>query len=130
MNKISVLIVEDNLDSRQLLQMMLESEGFIVAAASDGRKAMEMLHEIKPDVLVTDLMLPAVSGGELIRHVRGTAALAHLPIVVVSAYSDHYEADALEAGANVVLKKPLDGDLLIRAVRRLKGEGGTRAEEG
>jgi two-component system, chemotaxis family, chemotaxis protein CheY len=130
MNKISVLIVEDNLDSRQLLQMMLESEGFIVAAASDGRKAMEMLHEIKPDVLVTDLMLPAVSGGELIRHVRGTDALTQIPIVVVSAYSDHYEADALEAGANVVLKKPLDGDLLIRTVKRLKEEGCGAREEG
>ena len=130
MKKTNILIAEDNPDSQLLLQTILESEGFIVTTASDGEKAIEILQEIKPDILVTDLMLPSVSGGDLIRHVRSTAELSRIPIVVISAYGDHYEADALAAGANVVLKKPLDSNVLVDAIKRLKAARGddTRAE--
>ncbi len=128
MNRISVLIVEDNADSQYLLQTILKSEGFIAVTASDGQKAMEMLSEIKPDVLITDLMLPVVSGGDLIRYVRGTPKLAQVPIIVISAYGDQYESEALAAGANVALNKPLDCDLLINTIRQLKAECGARTE--
>jgi len=124
MGKTKILIAEDNPDSQQLLQMILESEGFIVTTASDGEKAIDILREIKPDILVTDLLLPTVSGGDLIRHVRSTAELARIPIVVISAYGDHYESDALAAGANVVLKKPLDSDLLVSTLNQLKASCG------
>jgi len=124
MSRTKVLIAEDNLDSQQLLQTILESEGFIVTAASDGEKAIDMLHEIKPDVLVTDLLLPSVSGGDLIRYVRKTTELARIPIVVISAYGDHYESDALAVGANVVLKKPLDSEILVDTIRRFEAARG------
>jgi CheY-like chemotaxis protein len=127
MKKTSILIAEDNQDSQSLLQTILESEGFIVTAASDGEKAIDILQEIKPDILITDLMLPSVSGGDLIRHVRHTAELSKIPIVVISAYGDHYESDALAAGANVVLKKPLDSNALIDAITRLKAARGDDA---
>ncbi|HKQ73211.1 MAG TPA: response regulator [Blastocatellia bacterium] len=120
MNKIKVLIAEDNPDSQGLLRLILESEGFIVTAASDGEKAIDILREIKPDILVTDLLLPTVSGGDLIRHVRRTAELAQIPIVVISAYGDAYAEDALAVGANVVLKKPLDSDLLVDTLKQFK----------
>ena len=120
MSATKVLIAEDNPDSQDLLRRILESEGFIVTAAENGEKAIDMLREIRPDVLVTDLLLPSVSGGDLIRHVRGTAELSKIPIVVISAYGDHYEADALAVGANMVLKKPLDSDLLISAIKNLR----------
>ena len=75
MSATKVLIAEDNLQSQQLLRLILASEGFIVTAAADGEKAIDILREIRPDVVVTDLLLPSVSGGDLIRHVRGTAEL-------------------------------------------------------
>jgi len=129
MNKTKVLIAEDNPDSQGLLRLILESEGFIVTAAPDGEKAIEILREIKPDILVTDLLLPTVSGGDLIRHVRRTAELAKIPIVVISAYGDYAE-DALAVGANVVLKKPLDSDLLIDTLKQLRSTcGGPQAEQ-
>jgi CheY-like chemotaxis protein len=129
MKKTNILIAEDNPDSQSLLQTILESEGFIVTTASDGEKAIEILQEIKPDILVTDLMLPSVSGGDLIRHVRHTAELSQIPIVVISAYGD-YESDALAVGANVVLKKPLDSNVLVDAITQLKSVRGadTQAE--
>lgn len=130
MSKTKILIAEDNPDSQSLLQTILEGEGFIVTTAPDGEKAIDILCEIKPDVLITDLMLPTVSGGDLIRHVRRTAGLAQLPIVVISAYGDAYESDALAVGANVVLKKPLDSDLLVNTIRELKAphSGAAQAE--
>jgi CheY-like chemotaxis protein len=127
MKKTNILIAEDNRDSQSMLQLILEGEGFIVTTASDGEKAIDILQEIKPDILVTDLMLPSVSGGDLIRHVRQTAELSRIPIVVISAYSDHYEADAIAAGADVVLKKPLDSNALVDAITRLKAARGDDA---
>jgi CheY-like chemotaxis protein len=126
MKKTNILIAEDNPDSQSLLQTILESEGFIVTTASDGEKAIEILREFKPDILITDLMLPSVSGGDLIRHVRHTAELAQIPILVISAYGD-YESDALAVGANAVLKKPLDSNVLIDTIKRLKAACGTDA---
>jgi CheY-like chemotaxis protein len=126
MKKTNILIAEDNQDSQSLLQTILESEGFIVTTASDGEKAIDILQEIKPDILVTDLMLPSVSGGDLIRHVRQTAELSLIPIVVISAYGDHYEKDALAAGADVVLKKPLDSNALVDAIKRLQAARGEK----
>ncbi len=118
MKKTNILIAEDNPDSQSLLQTILESEGFIVTTASDGEKAIEILQEIKPDILITDLMLPSVSGGDLIRHVRRTAELSQIPILVISAYGD-YESDALAVGANAVLKKPLDSNVLVDTINQL-----------
>jgi CheY-like chemotaxis protein len=123
MKKTSILIAEDNPDSQSLLQTILEGEGFIVTTVSDGEKAIEILQEIKPDILITDLMLPSVSGGDLIRHVRHTAELSQIPIVVISAYGD-YESDALAVGANVMLKKPLDSNVLVDTIKRLKAARG------
>ncbi|HEY6400116.1 MAG TPA: response regulator [Blastocatellia bacterium] len=126
MKKTNILIAEDNQDSQSLLQTILESEGFIVTTVSDGEKAIEILQEIKPDILITDLMLPSVSGGDLIRHVRQTAELSRIPIVVISAYGDHYEKDALAAGADVVLKKPLDSNALVDAINQLQAARGEK----
>lgn len=127
MKKTSILIAEDNPDSQSLLQTILEGEGFIVTTVSDGEKAIEILQEIKPDILITDLMLPSVSGGDLIRHVRHTAELSQIPIVVISAYGD-YESDALAVGANVMLKKPLDSNVLVDTIKRLKSARGADAQ--
>jgi twitching motility two-component system response regulator PilH len=117
MNKTIVLVAEDNADSRDLLCMLLENEGYVVVTANDGEKAIQLLDEIKPDVIITDLLLPLVGGGDLIRHVRKRAELADVPIVVTSAYGRHYESEALQAGATVVMQKPLNTDLLISTIR-------------
>ncbi|HZS07915.1 MAG TPA: response regulator [Blastocatellia bacterium] len=126
MVKSTVLVVEDNPDSQYLLQVMLESEGWIVMTASDGERAIQMLHEFKSDVVITDLLLPVVSGGDLIRYIRSTAELSQIPIVVLSAYSNSYESEAMAAGATAVLKKPLDGDILLDTLRKVnKGRSHT-----
>jgi CheY-like chemotaxis protein len=117
MLKPTVLIAEGNPEYLVFLCETLEDEGFNIMVATDGEKAINILSEVKPDVIVTELMMPSVSGGDLIRFVRKTTALARVPIVVASAYGKAYESEALKAGATVVLQKPIDIDLLIDTIK-------------
>lgn len=82
----TVLIVDDDGDSRSLLQDLLIHEGFVVRTASDGAEAIESLRAERPDAVVTDLMMPGLSGHEVVEFVRGTERLADLPIAVVSGH--------------------------------------------
>ena len=118
MSKTKVLIAEDNSECLDFLCETLEDEGFSVLVAANGEKAIELLNEIKPDVIVTDLMIPIFSGGDLIRYVRKSTALSQIPIVVDSGYGKTYESEALRAGATVVLQKPIDIGLLIATIKR------------
>ena len=118
MSKTKVLVAEDNSESLRFLCETLEDEGFSVMVAANGEKAIQILNEIKPDVIVTDLMMPLFSGGDLIRYVRKNRALAQIPIVVASGYGKRYESEALSAGATEVLQKPIDIGLLIDTIRK------------
>jgi len=118
MAKFSVLVVEDNFDTQSFLRVLLESEGFHVITADHGAKAVDLLEEFVPHLIVTDLMMPRLSGGALIRHVKKTPRLCEIPIIVLSAYSKSYEADAYAAGAAVVLQKPISGEQLIETIKQ------------
>jgi CheY-like chemotaxis protein len=124
MSRHSILLTEDHEDTRYFLRLVLESEGFIVITAEHGAKAIELLTEIRPHLVITDLMMPQVSGGELIRHIRNTPELANLPVIVLSAFGKNYEAEACDAGATLVLQKPLDGDHLIEVVKKVLADSG------
>ncbi|MCI0660693.1 MAG: response regulator [Acidobacteria bacterium] len=117
MIKPTVLIAEGDPECLGFLCETLEDEGFKIMGASDGEKAIDLLSEIKPDVIVTELMMPSVSGGDLIRYVRKNTALSRVPIVVASTYGRAYESEALKAGATVVLQKPIDMNLLIETIK-------------
>ncbi|MBO0722134.1 MAG: hypothetical protein J2P41_15020, partial [Blastocatellia bacterium] len=65
------------------------------------------------------LKMPLLSGGDLIRYVRKTTVLSHILIVVASGYGKSYESEALIAGANVVLQKPIDIGVLVATIKRV-----------
>ncbi|HZS45792.1 MAG TPA: response regulator [Blastocatellia bacterium] len=119
MNKISILLVEDYPDTCALLQMFLENAGFFVTPAGDGAEALELLGQNKPDLVVTDLMMPRVSGVELIQYIRANKELSVIPVIAMTAYSSGPVKQAREAGANCVLRKPLDAEVLTSTVREL-----------
>ena len=116
MSKACVLIAEDHRDLLDLLQVVLTSEGFYVATAEDGRKAIDLLTQFRPAVILTDLMMPKVTGIELIRHVRQTPEIDRIPIIVMSAASHDVLSEAEQAGANETIAKPLDFDHLIQTL--------------
>jgi len=119
MEKVAILLVEDYPDTRALMQLLLESAGYAVTAKEDGADALEFLSQSIPDLILTDLMMPRVSGIELIQHVRSKQELAAMPIIAMTAYSSGPIEKAKEAGANAILKKPLDLETISSTIERL-----------
>jgi CheY-like chemotaxis protein len=108
-----VLVVEDDLAIREALVDLLEEEGFTVAEAADGSQALRLLKRGTAGVVITDLMMPSMSGHELIRAMRSIPRLAETPVVVITATLN---SGSTPPGEPVFLK-PLDVDEIIRAVR-------------
>jgi DNA-binding response OmpR family regulator len=115
-----VLVVEDDPDIAQLVAHYLEKSGFSVDLLANGRDALTSIATHAPDVLVLDLMLPGVDGLEICRVVRGNAATAAIPIIMLTARAE--ESDrivGLEIGADDYLAKPFSPNELVARVRAL-----------
>lgn len=105
-----ILVVDDESNMRFLIRMILEPEGYQVIEAKHGAEALELVKETKPDVVVTDLMMPVMDGLELIKHLRSDSETAGLPIVVITLNAER------PIHADVVLGKPFDPDALLDSV--------------
>ena len=120
-SKALILLVDDDIGLRGIIHRFLERSGFSVAIAGNGREALERLGILHIDLLLTDLMMPEISGIELIEAVRKNNP--SLPIIAMSADADLRNDGSLElaaqAGANVVLEKPFAMNRLIRELQRL-----------
>ena len=115
-----VLIVEDNEHAAYLLRTLLERAGYAVSVSPDGRDALEKLGSMEPvDVVILDLMLPYVSGYQVLIEARQNPKWQRVPIVVVTGRTLEMDAvRALETGANDFVRKPFLPEELIARVRR------------
>jgi CheY-like chemotaxis protein len=103
-----VLVADDDHDNRALVSQLLESVGFLVQSVSNGFEAMQRVRSIRPDLIITDLVMPVVDGMELIKSLRAEGALNRIPVIAMSASaSDYTREDALQAGCSEFLSKPL-----------------------
>jgi NarL family two-component system response regulator LiaR len=124
MSSISVLLAEDHVITRQGIHRLLEGENdlTVIGEASDGEEAVQMVSEMKPDVVVMDIAMPKLNGIEATRQIK----LIHprTGVLILSAYDDdEYVFALLRAGAAGYLLKNVSGDELIRAIRAVyKGE--------
>ena len=126
MEKPCVLVVDDSPDLLEMYAFSLALAGFEVRKAADGLKALDSINERKPDVVITDLMMPEMDGLMLIKHIRETVALTGLPILVLSAGSEAYLDEAQLVGATKVIPKPVDPLCLGAEVRHLLPEERTQ----
>jgi CheY-like chemotaxis protein len=111
-----VLIVEDDVELRDMMAQLLTLEGFVATTVANGREALEYLRRgDRPDIILLDLMMPVMDGWEFRRKQQSDPALATVPVVVLSAL-DHRRAAEVDAVA--FLKKPLDFDRLLELVRQ------------
>jgi CheY-like chemotaxis protein len=109
----TVLLVEDDLTIRDILQDQLEEDGYDVVPASNGRQAIEYLTaDALPDLIILDLMTPIVTGWQVLEHLRGQPELARIPVIVVTATSGNKPSGAIK-----VLRKPFRLDALFDTVR-------------
>ena len=122
-----ILVVDDEGSSRRLLTALLQNDGYEVLATSSAQEALERLQDRRPDLILTDGMMPQISGFELAARLKADSRYAHLPIIVVTALDDREtRLRALEAGVDDFLGKPIDlAELRVRVrnILRLKDYG-------
>jgi len=120
-----ILIIEDESDVADLLEMGLHKAGFKTATAADGVTGLQKARDNRPDFIILDLMLPKLSGLELCRILKGDAATAHIPILMLTAKAEEVDRIVgLEFGADDYVTKPFSPRevmLRIRAILR-RGE--------
>ena len=105
---VTVLLVEDTEDNRQMMRRLLEMSGFRVVEALNGREAVAVAAEIKPKIILMDLSLPFVDGLAATRQIRKLPELHDVPIVAVSAHDTaDFHSLALDAGCNAYVTKPV-----------------------
>jgi two-component system response regulator MprA len=116
-----ILIVDDDLETRTLLSRVLAAEGLAVETAPDGRVALEMVTASPPDLLITDLIMPRLSGWSLFARVRRLAPM--LPIILISGSDPGLRHRGQSLPGHVAfLRKPFALDLLLATVTRLLTE--------
>ncbi|MCP4416045.1 MAG: response regulator [Chloroflexi bacterium] len=116
----SILVVDDEHMTRNLLRLMLERSGFTVLEAENGTKALEMVEEHLPDVLLLDVMMPDMDGFTVCERVRNQRETAAIPIVLLSARtSTDFLQRGMDAGANRYLGKPVSRDKLVRVLNEV-----------
>jgi CheY-like chemotaxis protein len=119
---VRVLVVDDDADTRLVLEHILRDAGAQVSLAASADEAMHALATQRPDVLVSDIGMPDVDGYELMRRVRALpdASCARLPALALSAFTrERDETRAREAGFDTYVPKPLEAELLVREIARL-----------
>ena len=112
-----VLVCEDDDNLRELVRITLESQHEVVEAR-DGREALALAKARRPDVVIVDLMLPLLSGMDVIASLRGDSELAGTGVIALSAWS-HLDGEAVAGGADRFVSKPFDPDDLRAVVAEL-----------
>ena len=108
---VTVLVVEDDESSRELLRRTLQSEGYVVATAADGREGLSLARELVPDLITLDVMMPTLDGWTLLSLLRKNPKLRDIPIVLISMIDEREKGLAL--GADHYMSKPIDRRQLL-----------------
>ena len=117
-----ILVAEDSPDIRELIRMLLESDGHVVTAVADGRAAVGAARETPLDLVLMDLSLPILSGWEATRQIRSDPKTASLPVIAVTAHAMQGDRErALAAGCDGFIPKPIDEESFARQVASFLG---------
>jgi signal transduction histidine kinase len=114
----SVLVVDDNEDNRDMLSRRLKKQGYSVSVAEDGHIALDMIAAEKFDLILLDIMMPGISGMDVLKKLRETFTVADLPIIMATAKDQSEDiVAALKLGANDYVTKPLDFPVVLARVQ-------------
>lgn len=113
---LTIMVVDDSLSQRRALEQLLSDAGYKVRTARDGIEAVNLLAQVKPDLVLTDLEMPRMNGIELTAHIRVQSSLRRLPVIMItSRTTQKHRQMAEEAGIDFYLAKPVrDEDLLVK----------------
>jgi CheY-like chemotaxis protein len=118
----TVLLVEDDPDTRLIYSTMLEQAGFRVIQARDGTEGVELAREHVPDLIIMNLVMPQIDGLSATELIRANPATAEVPIIACTAFLHEDGADmAQDAGCNAYVEKPCEPTRLVSEVKRFIG---------
>ncbi len=120
-----ILVIEDDDVARELMGMALLRRGYQVTLAENGVEGYDTALFLKPDLIVTDIRMPAADGIHVVRRVRDTTTLETTPILITTAFGDGSATFALQLGANAFEPKPLDPQSFLTTVDRLLADCNT-----
>ena len=113
-----ILVVDDEDNIRMLLRFNLEKSGYQVQEAANGKEALELVNQEKPDLLLLDLMLPEIDGLEVCRRLKGSPTTASLPIIMLTAKNEEVDkVIGLELGADDYIAKPFSPRELLARIK-------------
>ena len=126
-----ILVVEDNVLNIKLFCDLLSAHGHEACPVTDSREALSEAQRFGPDLVITDIQLPHVSGIELMEQIRADATLRSVPIMAVTAYSGQGDHERFrEAGAQAYVSKPISVARFIETVDELLNAGTADSEKG
>ncbi|MFF1652905.1 response regulator [Streptomyces sp. NPDC058255] len=136
-----MLVVDDNKVIRQLIRVNLELEGLEVVTAADGAECLDIVHQVRPDVVTLDVVMPRLDGLRTAARLRADPRTRNLPLAIVSACTQYEVESGLDVGVDAFLAKPFEPTELVRLVRQLMerrgrgsagegGDGGSPSLEG
>ncbi|MFE2496127.1 response regulator [Streptomyces scopuliridis] len=125
-----VLVVDDNRVIRQLIRVNLELEGFEVVTAADGAECLEVVHDVMPDAITLDVVMPRLDGVRTAQRLRADPRTSDLPVAIISACTQYEVESGIAAGVDAFLAKPFEPAELIRLVQRLTHREGPSSLDG
>ncbi|MHB9859041.1 response regulator [Streptomyces sp. YIM S03343] len=121
--------MDDNKVIRQLIRVNLELEGLEVVTASDGAECLEVVHQVRPDLVTLDVAMPRLDGLRAAALLRADPRTRELPLAIISACTQYEVESGLDAGVDAFLAKPFEPAELVQLVRHLI-ERGRRGPDG
>jgi DNA-binding response OmpR family regulator len=115
-----IIIVDDDRETREMLKLALELEGYQVSQAANGLRLISTLHVDRPDLILLDVLMSWTDGVELCKAIKKNEAFAEIPIIFISAKKSSSDVDTgLKAGAVDYFTKPLDMERLLTRIRQV-----------
>lgn len=119
----TVMVVDDDEFQHQIVSVLLEGMGYRLVYAASGIQALNMLHKMRPDLILMDVSMPDMDGMEVTRRVKGVARFSNIPIIMITGNSDqNVVTESLRAGAIDFLVKPLGREAVIAKIARVLGK--------
>jgi len=129
-----ILVVDDSPTQAKLLELILVEQGHQVSVAQNGREAVDLIAVNRPDLVISDILMPEMDGFELCRQIRQSEAIKTIPIILLTRLNDPADVlRSLEAGANYFISKPYDNESLLSLVRQallIEGQSRTGRDDG
>ena len=120
----TILVIEDDEVARELMRMALDMRGYSVLTAEDGLQGYDEALRSRPDLIITDIKMPAADGVHLVRRVRDTPELKETPILVTTGFGSGSATFALGQGATAYEPKPINPESFMATVKRLIEQAG------